>query len=81
MPKGNAVTKDIENLYKRQTIHLLLYGFMTGVQWALPNTNRKEAAQAFLHKYNLMDNYSVEDILTTYHRINTDLINASKEKG
>jgi hypothetical protein len=81
VPKENPTTKEIPNLYKRQAIHLLLYGFISGVQWTMPSLTKKEAAEMFLKRFTIAkDDISIEDIITTYNRIHKDAINAEREK-
>jgi hypothetical protein len=80
VPKSNPATSEIPNLYKRQAVHLLLYGFMTGVQWSVPSITKRESAQAFLKRYDLEEQYSIDDLLNTYNRIHKDFIDAQKTK-
>jgi hypothetical protein len=65
----------------RSTLDMLLYGFIDGAKRMQPSITLKEAAHAFTIRYNIDDNlYSVEDIVTTYHRINKDYLNAQRRK-
>ena len=77
MSKDNGVTNEIEKIYKRQAFHLLLYGFVQGVQWSTPSITRTEAITAFFKRFKIF-NYSINDALVTYNRVNADIIEAEK---
>jgi hypothetical protein len=77
MSKGNEITNEIERIYRRQAFHLLLYGFVQGVQWSTPSVTRGEAIQAFLKRFKIF-NYSQSDAMTTYSRVDEDMRHAEK---
>ncbi len=77
MSKGNDITNEIEKLYRRQAFHLLLYGFVQGVQWSTPSITRSEAIHAFLKRFKIFK-YSQADATTTYVRIDKDMREAEK---
>lgn len=81
VPKTNPVLNEISNLYKRNTFHILLYGFISGVQWSLPSLTKKEAAEMFLKRFSIAEGtLDTQTILTTYDRIHLDVIDAEREK-
>lgn len=80
MPKDNPITREIPNLYKKQALHLVIYGFMTGVQWSLPSLTKKEAAEMFLKRFKYED-LNVSDIITSYDRTHKEALNAEKSNG
>lgn len=71
---------EIDKFYKRNTFHHILYGFINGIQSAIPSITRKESAEMFKVRFKLYKDCSVEHLLVTYERINKDLIDAEKQK-
>lgn len=80
MPRGENLS-EIPALFKRNTFHLLLYGFITGVQHSLPSVTKEEAAQMFLKRFKITpDAYDTQTIVTTYNRINKEIIEVEKKE-
>lgn len=76
MPKEHPAITDIETIYKRQTIHLLIYGFIQGVQWAQPSISKREAATAFIKRFaDHVAGIEEKEIMNTYDLINRDILN------
>ncbi len=72
MPKPNKIECEIERLYRRSAFHHMFFGFVNGVIWTTPSISRLEAINAFIKRFNLTDEYSPEDLNSTYVRIEAD---------
>lgn len=80
MSKDNPALNEIPNLYKKQALHLIIYGFITGVQTALPSITRKEAAEMYLKRFRIkeLDSRHVERI---HERLNADALDLERTNG
>jgi len=80
MPSPNKAETEISMLYRRNTFHLLFYGFVSGVIWTTPSISRAEAINAFIKRFNLTDDYTPNDLNSTYTRVEKDFQDAQKTK-
>ena len=80
MPAPNKPEKEIPMLYRRNTFHLLFYGFVNGVIWTTPSISKAEAINAFIKRFNLTDDYAPNELNSTYTRIEKDFNDSQKTK-
>lgn len=80
MSKPNPLTTEVPKLYQRGAVHLLIYGFMNGVQWAQPGISKKEAAEAFIKRFApVLDNYGPNEVTAIYDQLNQELRDHERE--
>lgn len=76
MPKEHPAISDIQAIYKRQTIHNLIYGFIQGVQWAQPSVSKREAATAFIKRFaDHVPGLEEKEIMNVYDNVIRELFN------
>lgn len=80
MPSRNRyVQSEIQRLYQRQTIDVMLYTFVEAWRIAQPSVSLKESVGAFLHRWRIAaDLYDIDNALVTYYRVAKDVTDAEK---
>jgi len=78
MPSPNKIEREIPMLYRRNTFHLLFYGFVNGVIWTTPSISKAEAINAFVKRFKLDGEYLHDDLHSTYYRIEKDFKDSQK---
>ena len=64
---------DVPSLYRKQALDLIMYGFVHGIQTAMPSVSVKEAIMIFADKNNLdEDDFSWESEQTAFYRMRPD---------
>jgi hypothetical protein len=62
MTKDKPCLNRIGKIYKQQTIDNLMYGYVTGVQDALPNITTLKAIEQFMKTFNLSEDEFSRDV-------------------
>lgn len=83
MPVRNRyIDSVIPNFYRRQAIDFMVLAFIDAYRFAQPSVTLEEAAVAFQKRYNIAtDLWDARSIVTTYQRINKDLLNGQKSEN
>jgi hypothetical protein len=82
MPKQNKMIEGIPLLYKRSTLHHLLYGFISGARCMHPSITIKEAGIAFTKHFKIApDNYTTEHITKMHELISKDIADAERNEN
>lgn len=64
------VLKPIQELYRKNGIDLMLFGFVYGVREYLPGASMADVVDQFLIKFDLDEkDYPIESAITTYSRM------------
>lgn len=70
MTKLKEVVHSIPGIYRQQTIDNLMYGYVMGMQRALPGTTIKSAIEWFSRDFDLSEeDYSIDCALVSYYKI------------
>lgn len=64
---------DVPSLYRKQALDLIMYGYVHGIQKAMPSVSVKDAIMIFADSNNLdEDDFSWESAQTAFYRMRTD---------
>jgi hypothetical protein len=64
---------NMPKLYKRQALDLMMFGFVNGMQSALPSMSLKNCLVYFQKRHNLSeDDYNLDSARITYYRMQKD---------
>lgn len=70
MTKEKPLHASIPNIYKRCAEDLLMYGYVAGMQRALPSVSLKKCIEMYMKDFNLEeDDYPQESARRTFSRI------------
>ena len=66
---------DVPSLYRKQALDLIMFGFVHGVQTAMPSVSAREAIKIFAEKNDLEEgDFPIESAQTAFFRMRTDFI-------
>jgi hypothetical protein len=72
MGKKNVFV-DVPSLYKKQALDLIMYGYVHGIQTAMPSVSVREAIKIFAEKNDLDEaGFSWESAQTAFFRMRAD---------
>lgn len=81
MPKLSEIEKQIPALYRRNALNLSLFAYVRGVRSALHTITVVQAIDMFMGDYGLNDdNFNRGSALTTYNRMQKELINLKRSE-
>jgi len=79
MAKESILEQNIGTIYKKSTLNLLMYGFVTGVRATLHTVTIENAVRMFMEAYNIGDaEYNIESGVATYGRMRKEFLNIKK---
>ena len=79
MPVQTEIEKTIPDLYKRSALNHLMFGFVRGVRETLHTVSVHDAVFMFMECFGLDDDsYNSKSAMTTFARMQNDLINTKK---
>ena len=81
MARETPIEQTIPAIYKRTSLSLLMYGFVTGARAALHTITVANAIRMFMDEYGLTDDtYNFDSAMNTYFRIQRDIIELNKSE-
>ena len=81
MPKRTQIENLIPALYKRSVLNIALFAYIRGVRSTLPTLTLAQAVDMFMEDWGLdEDEFNRNSALTTYDRMQKELINKKSEK-
>lgn len=81
MPKRTQIENLIPALYKRSVLNIALFAYIRGVRSTLPTLTLAQAVDMFMEDWGLdEDEFNRNSALTTYDRMQKELINTKSEK-
>lgn len=70
MAKEKKILKDIQRLYKCNSIDMIMFGWVTATRRFIPSINIKDAIEAFTDFHQLTeDEYPSESALNSFNRM------------
>lgn len=74
MGKKNVFV-DVPSLYKKQALDLIMYGYVHGIQTAMPSVSVREAVKIFIENNDFNDDdFSWESAQTAFFRMRADFV-------
>lgn len=81
MPKLSEIQKQIPALYRQNALNLSLFAYIRGVRSALHTVTVIKAIDMFMEDYGLDDdNFNRSSALTTYNRMQKELITLKRSE-
>ena len=81
MPKTSEIEKLIPKIYRQNALNLSLFAYIRGVRTALHTVTVVQAIDMFMEDYGLDDdNFNRGSALTTYNRMQKDLITLKRSE-
>jgi len=72
---------NIPKIYKRRTIDLIMYGFVSGMKSAMPSMSTRDCLRMFYNKCKLTeDDYAMETARVIYHVMEKEYIEKGENK-
>lgn len=80
--RNKFLKSEIPYFYQRQTMDMMAFMFIDTYKFVFPSISLDEAAKAFMKKYKISEDFhNVKSVVTTYVRVNKDLIDAQRQKN